>query len=409
VAASQIPTGAPSAPGRRPSPRIAQAKRTWYFLRRNSLAIVGLAIILGIAAIAIYAVLLPIGWYGLPSYCSTNYGPQGTGTGYPGNFTPADVLSGCSNYVCTYETTLPPNYQSFCGGHWYQLPEAAGEYFPYAIQPTLAVGSFPFLNPGPMPIGGLAPSIGGPPPVFNLLPAMLRGTDWSLIFAVSIVGAGAAIGLIVGAIAGTWGGVIDEVLMRIVDVFLSIPVILFVIVVITVLVAVHVTSSGGSTQGPNTELELLVLGFAIVWWPFYARIVRGQVLVIREQKYIEASRASGAGRARLLFRHIIPNSVYPVFIQFSLDVGTIPITIGGLVFLGFHIFPNNTVYFPELGTLSAIGISNISSYLLACTQGSCFIPWWQIFFPGLAIFLFAISVNLLSDGLRDALDPRLRR
>jgi peptide/nickel transport system permease protein len=253
----------------------------------------------------------------------------------------------------------------------------------------------------------LALDVGTNQPVFNLTSGMLRGTDWSLIFSVSIVGSGALIGLAVGALAGTFGGALDEALMRVVDVFLSIPAILFVIVVITVFAGLENTSS--ANQSATTRLELLIAGFVVVFWPVYARLVRSQVLVVREMKYVEAARASGASKGRILVRHIVPNSVYPMFIQFSLDVGTVPLLIGGLVFLGFRIFPNNTLYFPELGTLSALGISNVSTYLLACTQGACLIPWWQIFFPGLALFLYAISVNLLSDGLRDALDPRLRR
>jgi peptide/nickel transport system permease protein len=392
-------------------------KRTWYFLRRNRLAMVGLGIILAIAAVAVYALFLPFNWDEMPQYCSTDFGPQGgNSTGWtgnpahPGNFS-ATTVSGCAQYICTYDVVPPTNYQSFCGGHWYKLPslDASGTriWFPGAIPPTDTLSSKTLVNPGSWPLGGLALDVGTSQPVFNLTSGMLRGTDWSLIFSVSIVGAGALIGLIVGAIAGTFGGVIDETLMRIVDVFLSIPVILFVIVVITVFAGLANTNS--ANQAASARLELLIAGFVVVWWPFYARLVRSQVLVVREQKYVEAARASGSGKGRILFRHIIPNSVYPVFIQFSLDVGTIPLLIGSLVFLGFHIFPNNTLFFPELGTISALGITNVSSYLLACTQGACLIPWWQIFFPGMALFLYAISVNLLADGLRDALDPRLRR
>ncbi len=379
-------------------------KRTWYFLRRNSLALVGLGVIVIIAGVAVYAVFQPYDWYNMPSYCSTDFGGAGTGTnatGTGGAFN-NNSLSGCPLYVCMYQTVPPTDYNQYCAGQWYKEPSAGGASYPTAIPPTFNFATF---QPGPMPLGGLSPDIGVTQPVFNLYDVMMRGADWSLMFAVSIVGAGAVIGLLVGAIAGLWGGIIDEVLMRLVDIFLSIPVILFVIVVITVFleIATHVPS----LQTPATALLLLVLGFAAVWWPFYARVVRGQVLIVREQKYVEAARASGAGRGRILTKHVIPNSLYPVFIQFSLDVGSIPILIGGLVYLGFQIFPS--LYFPEWGSISAIGIQNIQAYLLQCTNGACFIPWWQIFFPGMALFSFAISVNLLSDGLRDALDPRLRR
>ncbi len=115
---------------------------------------------------------------------------------------------------------------------------------------------------------------------------------------------------------------------------------------------------------------------------------------------------------RILFRHIIPNSLYPIFIQFSLDVGTIPLLIGTLVFLGFGtlLFPSTP--FPEWGAFSAISVTDLQGdFLNSCYTPAtgCVIPWWQLLIPGLALFLFALSVNLLSDGVRDALDPRLRR
>ena len=263
-----------------------------------------------------------------------------------------------------------------------------------------------------MPLGALSLSVFNPSPLYNIWTGLLRGADWSLIFAVSIVSVGALAGLVIGATAGFFGGVVDDVLMRIVDIFLSIPVLLFVIVVI---VALTTSSSNGLPGiGPqNTPLFLLVVSFAIVWWPLYSRIVRGQVLIVREQKYVEAARASGASSGRILMRHVIPNSIQPIFIQFSLDVGTIPLLIGGLQFLGFgHLLfpPSSQGVFPEWGAISALGVTGLPSALTTCTSASgCFIPWWQLFFPGMALFMFAISVNLLADGLRDALDPRLLR
>ncbi len=132
----------------------------------------------------------------------------------------------------------------------------------------------------------------------------------------------------------------------------------------------------------------------------------------REQKYVEASRASGARSGRILLRHIVPNSVFPVFVQLSLDVGSIPLALGAIVFLGYHIFPS--AYFPEWGSISAAAIAPIQGLITTCQVAAlsgttCIFPWWQLFFPGATLFAFAISVNFLSDGLRDALDPRLRR
>ncbi|HKS59377.1 MAG TPA: ABC transporter permease subunit, partial [Thermoplasmata archaeon] len=137
---------------------------------------------------------------------------------------------------------------------------------------------------------------------------------------------------------------------------------------------------------------------------------RGQVLVTREQKYVEASKASGASTGRILRRHIIPNSLYPVFVQMSLDVGTIPLLIGAIVFIGYIIWPSQ--YFPEWGTIAAQSTSILEGQIVQCAAlvgTQCLFPWWQVLFPGATVFLFAIAVSFLSDGLRDALDPRLRR
>jgi peptide/nickel transport system permease protein len=209
------------------------------------------------------------------------------------------------------------------------------------------------------------------------------------------------IGLFLGALAGYSGGVIDELIMRITDIFLAIPAFLLVLVVIATV--------GYTIASLEGRVGVLMLAFIVTWWPGYTRIVRSQVLVTREQKYVEASKASGAKTGRILGRHIIPNSLYPIFVSMSLDVGGIPLAIGGIAFLGYQIFP--TVYFPEWGTISALAVGTIPAqlgYIAGCTA-NCLFPWWQIFFPGATLFMFAISVNFLSDGLRDALDPRLRR
>ncbi len=429
---------APVRRGRRPSPRIAQMKRTWYFLRRNTLAMIGLSVLVIIALVAMYAATTPISWLAMPFYCAANYGPDQTTSGWYNSSTHTDgpfnatSVASC-HYICTYEVVPPPNAAHFCGGLWYKTPFILSGHnastdceqatyatcvsYPAVIAPTVNLAT---LNAGPMPLGSLATQIDSTGAFFNLYNGMLRGADWSLIISVSIVGIGASLGLLVGATAGFLGGAVDDALMRLVDIFLSIPVLLFVIVLIAVITTtIHAVAIPGFTilghhfnqyilvDSTWTPLFTLILGFAAVWWPFYARLIRGQVLVVREQKYVEAARASGAGKARILFNHIIPNSVYPMFIQFSLDVGTIPLLIGGLVYLGFiNLFPS--AYFPEWGAISATSVLDIQSMLESC-QVQCVVPWWQLFFPGLALFLYAVSVNLLSDGLRDALDPRLRR
>jgi peptide/nickel transport system permease protein len=464
----------------KPHPRMDSYKRTWYFLRRNTLALFGLGVILFFVFVALYAITQPLPYYAMDSYCATEQSyptllgtqtainavpsglPNGTyswevlhiggwsespsngtvhvnghpvsvfitftrhiGPGTPSpplfhpsvaptygvqfvesgyalpntwnvqmNYTSPSLCLSTGKTVCTYPAGSSPP-----GPGCYQTPANN----PSEIAPTINFATF---SAGPLPLGSLtvAPTLSSG--FLNIYAGLLRGSDWSLIISTAIVGGGAMVGLVVGAISGFYGGVVDEALMRLVDIFLSIPQILFVIIVIAVITTSTQSLFGLGPQ--NSRILLLILGFLVTWWPFYARVVRGQVLVVREQKYVESARAAGASQGRIIRRHIIPNSVYPVFIQMSLDVGTIPLLIGALIFLGFSLF--TTPFFPEWGAISANSVRNLQAILLTCIQATgCVIPWWQLLFPGLVLFMFAISVNFLSDGLRDALDPRLRR
>ncbi|MCI4353107.1 MAG: ABC transporter permease [Thermoplasmata archaeon] len=361
--------------GPRRHPQLDQLKRTWYFLRKNTLAMVGLSIILIFVVVALASFGYPAPGAKMTLYCGT----------YP---TPAN---NCAQ-VCTY---APPS------------PAPPGTcYAVSALQKSLVPPTISFspLSLGPLPLGSLAPdpSTGL---FYNIADGLIKGAPWSLGISVSIVGSGALIGLLLGAIAGLKGGYFDEAVMRFTDIFLSIPGLLLVLVLLAVL-----SASLGNSLSFLGRIAILVGAFVVTWWPFYTRIVRGQVLVTREQSYVEAARASGASNSRLLLKHIIPNSMYPVFVQMSLDVGTVPLLLGVIIFLGFPIWPSSP--FPEWGTISALSVQNIENLVLVCAgvQGAtCYFPWWQILFPGLTVFLFAISVNFLSDGIRDALDPRLRR
>jgi peptide/nickel transport system permease protein len=362
--------------------RMADFKRTWYFFRRNTLAVVGLAILIFFAVIFIYGYVYPAPATSSVNYCATD-GPP------PGFCTPGQPM------VCTY-----PVGTSSPGAGCYQTPDAFNNF----IAPTV---SFSPLALGPLPMGSLvSPTAGGTAVdqghFFNLYDLLLKGTDWSITISVAIVFAGAFIGLMFGAMAGYYGGLIDEVLMRMTDIFLSIPGILLIIVIV-------IAGREVGISGFDDDVALIIGAFIVTWWPTYTRIVRSQSLVVREQKYVEAARASGASNSRILRKHVIPNSVFPVFIQMSLDVGTVPLTLAAIAYLGFIIFPTQMI--PEWGSVAAAATEVIPSLFNYCATvtSSCIIPWWQIFFPGVALFLFAISVNLLADGLRDALDPRLRR
>ena len=360
---------------RRPSPRVAQAKRTFYFLSRSTLAMVGLGILLAMIGLAIYAPFFPAPATALVPYC-------GTISGNPD----------CT--ICTYSNSLPAPPAPNCFPVYQDLQAFVG--------PTVSVAPFAL---GPLPLGSLSTEAPDTPEFFSISEGLIKGSMWTLGISASIVTLGAVIGLFLGAFSGFRGGASDEVIMRTTDIFLSIPGLLLVLVLLAVLETAF-------TLNFDQRILVLVFAFVVTWWPTYARIVRSQVFVTREQKYVEAARASGAKTPRLLFRHIIPNSIYPVFVQMALDVGAIPLLLGAIVFLGFQIWP--TEYFPEWGTMSALSIAPITSAIETCStaiagQGTCLFPWWQLLFPGLAVFLFAISVNFFGDGLRDALDPRLRR
>jgi len=362
-------------PGR-PHPQWDQLKRTWYFFSRNGLALAGLVIVLFFAAAFFYGLVYPASGTQLQEYCLTD-----------GQAPPGNCYAGFPT-ICTYNQGTPAPASSGC----YSTPPS----YPAFVPPT--VRFYP-AQMGPLPMGSLATS-GASQYVYNLYDGLVKGSVWSLSMSVSIVGAGALLGLVIGCVSGFFGGLIDEVLMRLTDIFLSIPGILLVIVVV-------IAASNLGVSGFSNRLLLLVGAFTVTWWPLYARIVRGQVLVTREQKFVEAARASGASSGRVIRRHILPNSLYPVFVQMSLDVGTVPLLIASIVFIGFTtILPS---HLPEWGSIAAVSTQSLPSILGTCAIGSCVLPWWQILFPGLALFLFAISVNFVADGLRDALDPRLRR
>jgi len=215
-------------------------------------------------------------------------------------------------------------------------------------------------------------------PGVDLYQAIMAAIRIDLWYSLLIVVAGAAIGIVVGVLAAYSGGYTDEALMRLVDIFLSIPYLPFTIAVAFVL---------------GRTLDNISIAMAATWWPMYARYAYGQALSVKENTYIEAGRASGVGKWGIIQRHIIPNVLTPIFVQVSLDLGTVVQIFAGLTFIGFA---SGNPLLPELGTL----ISNGFQYAVAAP--------WVVFFPGVVILIFAIAMNLLGDGLRDALDPKNR-
>ncbi|MGL4981204.1 MAG: nickel transporter permease [Fusobacteriaceae bacterium] len=211
----------------------------------------------------------------------------------------------------------------------------------------------------------------------DIFARLIHGARVSLKVGVLAVGMSIIIGGVLGALAGFYGGKLDNVIMRIMDIFLAVPSILLAIAIVSAL-------------GPN--LMNLMISISISSVPSYARIVRASVLSIRDQEFVEAAKAIGASEMRIIFRHIIPNSLAPVIVQGTLGVAGAILSTAGLSFIGLGIQPPA----PEWGSM----LSGGRQYLRYA--------WWVTTFPGVAIMITILSLNLLGDGLRDALDPRLK-
>jgi len=201
-----------------------------------------------------------------------------------------------------------------------------------------------------------------------------------LYYAAIITIIAAIFGTFLGAIAGYIGGVIDEALLRITDIFFAFPALVLALVF-------------ASLPQFGRSLDTLALALVLVWWPPYVRLMRGQVLSEKEKPYVEALKATGAGNTRILFRHVLMNAIYPILVQVTMDFGGVILTFSALMFLGFSPSPA----LPELGNLAADGYGHI------------FDAPWVILFPGIVMLIISLAFNLVGDGLRDVLDPRLRR
>lgn len=212
----------------------------------------------------------------------------------------------------------------------------------------------------------------------DILSMIILGSRVSLAIGLSVVFIAVLIGTIVGAIAGYYGGLIDEALMRITDIFLAFPYLVLCMVIVAAL---------------GSGLHNVMIAIAIVAWPSYARLIRGQVLSVKERNFIEAARAVGASDWRIITRHVIPNSFSPIIVQSTLDLGGIIITAAALSFIGMGAGPGEA----EWGRMITDG------------QDLLLIAPWISTFPGIAILTVCLGFNLLGDGLRDLLDPRMRR
>jgi len=209
----------------------------------------------------------------------------------------------------------------------------------------------------------------------DVLYGVIWGARTSLRLSLMVVSLTAVIGVIIGSLAGFVGGRVDEILMRIVDVFLSIPELIFALAIAAVL-------------GPS--FTNIILALVVVFWVKYARIMRAQIIRVKQSDYVDAARVIGDSRLRIYVKDILPNSITPVMVQATLDMGNIVLIGATLSFIGL-----SEAGIAEWGVLVSEGQAGISAG-----------RWWASTFPGLMVFLWALAFNLVGDGLRDVLDPR---
>ena len=221
----------------------------------------------------------------------------------------------------------------------------------------------------------------------DILSALIYGARISLVVGVASVILSVLVGVGLGLLAGFRGGWIDTVLMRLCDVMLSFPAILVALLIAGVGRALFPNAHEGLAFG------VLTISISLTGWVQYARTVRGSTLVERNKEYVQAARVTGVAPMRIMVRHVLPNVLGPVLVLATIQVATAIITEATLSFLGVGVPPTS----PSLGTLIRVG----NDYLFSG-------EWWITIFPGLMLVLIALSVNLLGDWLRDALNPRLR-
>ena len=211
----------------------------------------------------------------------------------------------------------------------------------------------------------------------DILSRVLYGTRISLWIAILILVTAGIFGTVVGIVAGYAGGFLDNILMRVTDIFMAFPRLILAMAIAAAL-------------GPSLTNVVIAISFGA--WTVFARLARSRAIAVREEDFVEAARALGASNLRILFKHILPMALSPVIVQATLSMGGIILTAAGLGFLGFGAQPPT----PEWGVM--------------VSDGRNFMPhgWWVSTFPGLAIMITVLGFNLLGDGIRDILDPRMR-
>ena len=303
------------------APKYDELKRAAYQIKRNPLTMLGLFLVISLLSIALFAPFLA-----------------------PPSENQRDVMSMEEHFEFNYDHQ-PPCY--------FSCTAESGEKDGYILGST---------DRG-----------------YDLYYGIVWGSRTSLDVAVKVVLTGTFIAAIIGAVSGYYGGKVDDVIMRITDVFIAIPGLVLALAIIAV-------------TGDNS-IEMLMYALIIVWWPGFTRVIRAEALRIRKLPYIEAAKAAGASDFRIIFKHVLPNCITSIIVIATMDMGGIVLSLAALGFLGF----GGGADLAEWGKLVAFGQDDM-------LKGE----WWGFFFPGLAVALWAFGFYLLGDGVRDILDPKQR-
>ena len=213
---------------------------------------------------------------------------------------------------------------------------------------------------------------------YDIFSRVLAGARLSIGTAASVLAIASIFGLTLGAISGWFGGWVDELIMRVTDMFLAFPILILAL-------AVGITLGSGLTSA--------TIALAVGFWPWYTRLMRGQVLSLKNREYVEAARSLGVSDVGILWRHVFPNALSPIIVELSLDMGYAVLDIAALSFIGLGAQQPS----PEWGAMIVAGKDNLRT------------AWWTCTFPGLALTTAVLGFNLVGDGLRDALDPRSKK
>lgn len=227
--------------------------------------------------------------------------------------------------------------------------------------------------------------LGTLPSQYDILYGVIWGTRNAFRIGLAVVAANMLVGLLLGAVAGYFGGLADEIIMRIADIFYAIPTLVIAMALVVAL---------------GRGLQSIVIVLIILNWPTYTRMIRAEILVVRNMDYIQAARASGASHLRILLRHVMPNSIFSAIIVGSMNVGTTILTAAALSFLGL----GSDAGYADWGAM----VSTCRNFIVGPPENRL-AYWYLVFIPGATIALFVLGWNLLGDAVRDVFDPRSRR